>query len=224
MRPVLTIILVVLALVAVVVFVLLGNTPAATDDPVNNNLDVNNNSNIDDPIIPSDVNFDENIPVVEDLSLDCASDFSCFLNSVLTCTPDVTYTQEDSFNYVESGTNYAFTLAYTSLGFNESNECEVNLNLVDHGYTFTDSEKQKYLSDNYTEDGVLEVEASLNIYNRHLISKTGICKLDASAYTTGTSSTQFLDSIMQNIQNCSGDLFSVTENISDASFYIYVNK
>jgi hypothetical protein len=224
LRPVLTIILVILALVAVVVFLLLENTPMATNDFVNNNLDTNNNLNIQDPIIPFDNNLNVIPPVVEDLSIDCASDFSCFLNNILTCTPDVTYTQEDSFSYVESGTKYSFLLGYTSLGFNEFNECEVSLDLVNHDYTFTDSEKQKYLNDNYTEAGVLEIEASLNMYNRHLISKTGVCKLDASAYTVSTSSTQFLDSIMQNIQNCSGDLFSVTENISDASFYIYVNK
>ena len=222
MRPVLTIILVVLALVAVVVLLLVSNAPSVDQNNVTNPMDTNLNDHTNDT--PSvDVNLDVNSPVVEDLTVDCGTDFSCFLNNILTCESDVVYTQTDTLSYPDNGTENTFSIKYNSLGFNEFNECEVMLTLEAQRYSFNETKKQEYLNNYYTEAGVLEVEDSLNVYNEHLISKTGVCKLDASAYTVSTTSLEFLDSIMQNIQNCSGDLFTISEDRTEAPFFIYIN-
>lgn len=217
MKTVITIILVMLALVAVVLFVLVGQDNTQMEQP-GDPLPVDTNTDLTPPeeiIIPEEV-----IPV--DPTIDCGTDFSCFSGYIPSCQADVKYLQEDEIEYVSNGTKYNFSLQYNINGLNEFDECLVGLTLVDHKISFLESERQKYLSDSYTEEGVLEMETLINGPSTHLISKTGVCKLDVSSHNPAITSLDFLNSIMQGYENCSGDLFT-TNDPSQSQFFIYIN-
>lgn len=217
MKTVLTIILVMLALVAAVLFFLVGQNKDQAINPVDD-ISVNTSDLIPpkEIVLPTEV-----IPV--DPTIDCATDFSCFSGHLSSCKKDVKYLQSEKIEYPLNGTKYNFYLEYTINGLNQFDECLVGLTLLEHRISFLEIERQRYLAENYTEAGVLEIEDLLNISSTHLVKKSGVCKLDISSHNLTLSSLQFLDRIMQGYENCSGELFTSTGDPSEAQFFIYIN-
>ncbi len=217
MKTVITIILVMLALVAAVLFVLVGQDKDQAINPADN-LPVNNSDLIppQEIVLPTEV-----IPV--DPTIDCATDFSCFSGYLSSCKKDVKYLQSEKIEYPANGTKYNFSLEYTINGLNQFDECLVRLTLIDHRTSFLEIERQRYLAENYTEAGVLEIEDLLNVSAGHLVKKSGVCKFDISSHNLTLTSLQFLNKIMQGYENCSGELFTSTGDPSQAQFFIYVN-
>lgn len=219
MRPVLTIFLIMLLIVIVLLFVIVI-VPADKEDlsKVLDEKTLDNGTEVTNPI---DLPSVPEVVVVE--KINCEENFSCFLDNLSTCNENVLYSQKDNFSYPGNGTNYSFSLEYSILGFNQLSECEVNLRLVDHKTIFLDSEKSKYLENNYTVDGVKELEELLNSSILHLISKEGLCKLDVSSLSPLLTSKSFLGNLMENYQSCSGELFAIPEDPLNAQFFIYAN-
>lgn len=221
MKAVYTIILVFLAVVAVLLFVFIGLDTPSTELNQSQGVEDNVSHETTPPSFPQ-IGEEQHPEEVVDLSVDCGNDYSCFLENLSSCKQDVFYKQEEKIVYSVTETVNDFTIRYATLGFNENEECLVSLTLDSLRYSYTDKRKQEFLANNYTEQGFLEIEDSLNISSQNFLSKSGICKVDVSSVSLYPTGLAFLDSLMQNYEKCSGDLFSSSEEAPDVMFFIYV--
>jgi len=190
----------------------------------NANTSVSNNTTPQNPVdinTPDQNSSINNSPKINFIN-DCNTDFSCYESALEKCDANTTYVQENSISYPSNGTKYSFKIKYFINGFNKSNQCDVSLNLLNQHNSFLDSKRQEYLDQNYTPADVNSLEDLLNQGSDYLINKSGNCLLDASTYNSKTTSMDYLKSIMQNINNCSGDLFTNPTDPNKAPFYIYV--
>lgn len=218
MKPV-TIILLVLLVLAALVAVVLVSTPEEVVSDVDDLIE-DFNSPIPNGGAGDNVPEDNTPQEPIDPNIYC-EDFSCFSNNFSTCNENVVFDSNNTIEYPSNETKYFYSVEYKINGLNEQNQCQVSVKLLDHKHIFSDSKRQSYLSDNYSQEDVDELEAMSNEASLHLISKEGVCSLDASNPDFIKTEVDFMKNIMLSYQNCSGELFAQEEGVT--SFYIYFN-